>query len=355
MAETTKIQWCDHTASPWHGCSKTDNPGCDNCYAAAMAPRNPGILGVWGDDGVRVKSKSFADKMQQWQRKAEKTGQDVTVFPSLCDPFEDRPELAPWRQEMFGLADECPNVTLLLLTKRPENIRRMWVERDDLLECSACLWRGSEAESQQVDFEDEPAGWECPQCQSPCGHKPIDEPTFRPNVWLLTSVSDQTTADRNIPELLKCRDLSPVLGVSYEPALGPVDFLQWMRPKPDCGFVEVDGCCFHPDSITPECHAAIACPVTPTWQGLNWLIVGGESGPNARPCNVQWIRSAVQQCEAAGVACFIKQLGANATDSIHGRQSPASIATWIGRVNHPKGGDPSEWLEDLRVRQFPST
>jgi len=79
----------------------------------------------------------------------------------------------------------------------------------------------------------------------------------------------------------------------------------------------------------------------------NWVIVGGESGPNARACNLRWIRSIIEQCRAVGVACFVKQLGAN----------PQRPEPYQGMPEYPystgKGGDPNEWPEDLRVRQFP--
>ncbi len=73
------------------------------------------------------------------------------------------------------------------------------------------------------------------------------------------------------------------------------------------------------------------------------MIVGGESGPGARPCDVAWIRSVIRQCREAGVACFVKQFGAQ----------------WARRQKYtfrhdPKGGDPSEWPEEIRVREFPS-
>ena len=107
-------------------------------------------------------------------------------------------------------------------------------------------------------------------------------PRRRNNVWLGTSVATQEDADRNIPELLKCRDLASKLFVSVEPlvervSLASVNVGGWVSNALNCG--------------------------------IDWVIVGGESGPNARPCNVEWIRDIVQQCKAASVPCFVKQLG----------------------------------------------
>jgi protein gp37 len=75
---------------------------------------------------------------------------------------------------------------------------------------------------------------------------------------------------------------------------------------------------------------------------LSWVIVGGESGPGARPCDLAWVRSVVRQCQAAGVPVFVKQLGANAR--VNG----------VVQSLHKKGGRPEEWPADLRVREFPA-
>jgi protein gp37 len=105
--------------------------------------------------------------------------------------------------------------------------------------------------------------------------------------------------------------------------------------------------------------------------GIGWVIVGGESGPKARRCDVQWIRNMVRRCQAKGVACFVKQLGACVHDTndagFQGDDGDWPMDTQtedlgFGRyqgepvrviLKHPKGGDPSEWPEDLRVREFP--
>src|SRR3990167_7916712 len=98
-------------------------------------------------------------------------------------------------------------------------------------------------------------------------------------------------------------------------------------------------------------------------RGLDWVIVGGESGPGARPCDLAWIRSIVQQCRTAGVPCFVKQLGANPVEDLekvevteHARFGPEVIRYSEPcdlRLHDRKGGDPAEWPEDLRVRETP--
>jgi protein gp37 len=320
MGAATKIEWCDHTASPWHGCTKVAT-GCLNCYAEKMSIRNPSTLGVWGENGVRVKSKSFIKNLRKWNKEAEAAGKPVTVFPSICDPFEDRPELVPWRQEMFAVADECPWVILLLLTKRPENIRGMWP-----------------AMTLKI-------GGTCgPGANGPRGTASIDNP-YRPHVWLGTSCSTQADADRNIPLLLQCRDLSPCLFVSAEPLVEEVAFRS----------IKIPGSSFDTgggfDSLNPLTGgmwgSRAACGGSAT--KLDWVIIGGESGPGARPCNIAWVRSLIKQCRAAGVPVFVKQLGAQPV-----MFSPVTLRDEPWPINDPKGGDPAEWPEDLQVREFPN-
>jgi protein gp37 len=104
-------------------------------------------------------------------------------------------------------------------------------------------------------------------------------PHYRDNAWIGTSISDQPTAETFIVELLQCRDLSPVLFLSAEPLLGPIDFA--MRWKP---------------------------PITSALsEGIDWVIIGGESGSGHRTCDLACITSLVNQCRNADVACFVKQ------------------------------------------------
>jgi protein gp37 len=135
------------------------------------------------------------------------------------------------------------------------------------------------------------------------------------NYWLGVSVEDQERADEGVPILLRIR--APVRFLSVEPLLGPVDLRPWLWhlaiPK-------------HRGSWPPERVRDF------------WVIVGGESGPRARPCDPAWIRSIAEQCRSYGVPCFVKQLG----------RRPVGL-----RLVDKKGGDPAEWPEDVRVREFP--
>ena len=78
--------------------------------------------------------------------------------------------------------------------------------------------------------------------------------------------------------------------------------------------------------------------------GIDWIIIGGESGPGTRKCDLEWVRSLVVQAKALGVSCFVKQLGVKPVDRGVRR-----------KLKHRKGGDPEEWAADLRVREFPAS
>jgi len=314
MAETTKIQWCDSAFNPWRGCTKI-SPGCTNCYAEAVSRRNQNVLGVWGPNGTRVlASEAMWKKPLAWERRAAASGQPWRVFcASLADVFEDwegqmldhhgallwRDPRQDWpspsggdvpytlahaRARLWRLIEATPRLTWQLLTKRPDNMEHMV-----------------------------PASWKL---------------AWPANVWAMTSVEDQPSADTHIPELLKVP--ARVRGLSVEPLLKPVDLAPWL-PNPRSNGT-LAGYWYEKDPATPR---------------IRWVIIGGESGPNARPCHLEWVRDLVRQCQEAGVACFVKQLGAN----VHW-QGGAGIERH-GRPNDPKGGNPAEWPKDLRVREFP--
>jgi protein gp37 len=158
------------------------------------------------------------------------------------------------------------------------------------------------------------------------------------NLWLGVSVEHQATADARIPWLL--RTLAAVRFVSYEPALGSVDFtrIKWNGP----GRINSLTGRFQDDAGRPDDSAT---------QGLDWVIAGGESGPRARPCNLEWLRQVVAQCGEANVACFVKQVGARpCIDTTGGARFDDHTCY---KVRDAKGGDPAEWPDELRVQQWP--
>lgn len=205
-----------------------------------------------------------------------------------------------------------------------------------------------------------------------------------PGVWFGTSVENQATADERIPHLLRAP--AAVRFLSCEPLLGPVDLRQVMTRE---GRVDaIDGAIFKDDLLSIDPTSPSAWPVDFTRQ-LHWVIVGGESGPGARPCRVEWIRDIVRQCRDAGVPVFVKQLGSFIVDR-NDRGFDATAETWAdgpdeGKPTDPeawpdmpdleedldgtrdgyqgapvrvrlvdrKGGDMAEWPADLQVREFP--
>jgi protein gp37 len=121
ITQTTGIEWTNHTANPWQGCTKIA-AGCRFCYAEGLA-RN----GTWGPDGVRANQlKRFSSKMHRLQN--AEPGAKIFVG-SMCDLFEQRADLAEWRDEAFKVMDECPDLKLLLLTKRPAAMRDYLMDR----------------------------------------------------------------------------------------------------------------------------------------------------------------------------------------------------------------------------------
>ena len=151
MAQTTKISWATSTWNPWIGCSKISE-GCFHCYAehnvAALMRRGGRVQ--WGPGQPRAKTKDWA-KILSWNRWAEKTGDNMQVFPSLCDVFDADPAqketLDSWREELFELIRITPALTWLLLTKRPEvAAESRWA--DQISEFGANVWIGVSAENQ---------------------------------------------------------------------------------------------------------------------------------------------------------------------------------------------------------------
>ena len=265
MAENSKIEWTHHTFNPWRGCTKV-SAGCDNCYAETMSGRNPKTLGVWGKYGTRVvASESMWKQPLKWNKAAELAGERHRVFcASLADVFEDNATLPDFsynpifqaRKRLFKLIEDTPNLDWLLLTKRPQNI-------EPVLKSVYPSLQGLGINGANKFIK----AW-------------LDR------VWLGVSVEDQKTADERIPHLLKIN--ARVRFLSMEPLLGPVTL--------------------------PECTHDVRCPITAEGHselplcGIGWVIVGCESGAFRRPMELPWVYEIIDQCKAAGVPVFVKQL-----------------------------------------------
>jgi protein gp37 len=354
VAETT-IQWADYTFNPWVGCQRV-SPGCEHCYAESYDKRVGGAVDPatgtkalrWGPKAPRIRtSEANWLKPLKWNRDALAAGERHRVFcSSLADVFEDRPELVEWRAQMLDLVVRTPSLDWLLLTKRPEHIARLlrgavsFLEQNRGGHCDAAimlrLWLDG------VGTED-------------------GRPRPPTNVWLGTTVEDQRRANERIPELLQVP--AAVRFLSCEPQLESVDLDPLTCPV--CGGHEVSGMEPIPDEpgwcTQPWCEKCDEEMGSPGWQdGLSWVIIGGESGPGARPFDVGWARNLVRQCRSAGIAPFVKQLGACASDPENGlagaalKVHPDAAALISHRLKDRAGGDMAEWPEDLRVREFPS-
>lgn len=280
MGKDSKIAWTHHTFNPWWGCTKVSEE-CRHCYAEGVAER----FGTkWGPQALR---RMFGDKHWseplKWDRAAATAGERHRVFcASMADVFEDRVDLRESRLRLWKLIEATPNLDWLLLTKQPQNIASMV-----------------------------PTEW-------------LDSP--QENVWLGTTVG----CKRSTPRILDLVRVPAVVHfLSMEPLLEEIDLI---------------------DAIGKAGLAQLGIEYAGKVVGLggapaiDWVIIGGESGPKARPCDVEWIRSLVRQCREAGTACFIKQLGSHVIGGLYGDRSH-----FLDRA----AADPSEWADDLRVRELP--
>lgn len=264
MAENSKIEWTDHTFNPWIGCTKVSD-GCKHCYAETLMDKRYGRV-KWGPQGKRVRTSAANwNKPLSWDRKAKAEGRRYRVFcASLADVFEDKPDqpvMDEWRYHLLHLIGLTPNLDWLLLTKRPENAQRLIDRAHD---GDGGKWTNGIGQYS--------------------GKLPS-------NVWIGTSVENQQTADERIPELLKIP--AAVRFLSIEPLLGCVDLSLWLG----AGYVTLGA----NGKITP-----VNVPIN---KPIHWVIVGGESGSNARPMHPDWARALRDQCQAAGVPFFFKQWG----------------------------------------------
>lgn len=303
MSENTKIEWADHTFNPWEGCQKV-GPGCDNCYAEARNARFAGGQAInWGPGAPRRRT-SAANWRKPLMWNAQRYVQcaacgyrcdlrdfhgvagpvDWTMCPacscqdfhdvrarvfcaSLADVFDNQVD-PKWRADLFALIGECRNLDWLVLTKRIGNVRGMIQEA---ARTTLCLNR--------------PFSTALPD-----------------NVWLGATIVNQAEADRDIPKLLELSAAKRFL--SMEPLLGPVDLTPAYLPCPNSHDIVMD-----PETGSEECCRRCDYTGISDEMGIDWVIVGGESGPNARPMHPDWARSLRDQCHAAGVPFLFKQWG----------------------------------------------
>ncbi len=326
------IAWTEQTWNPIRGCSRVSE-GCRFCYAETVAARfsDPGMAyaglakrtaaGPRWTGEVRLIEEHLLDPLR-WTRPRR------IFVNSMSDLFHEKltdDEIA--RVFSVMAAKKCERHTFQVLTKRAARMRRWVIEQ-----CDGVLYAAAQG-----------------------------NPIVPSNIWLGVSVENQAAAEERIPELLGTP--AAVRWLSVEPQIGPVDLSKWLKPT----LVTNDG-----DRLQQPDPRIVGAGGRWEWSGLNWVVIGGESGPGARPFEIQWARDLVAQCKAAGVAVFVKQLGTvpmmpEATwreefeDQM--RQCPIPLLNaairdrvppgFVGMKFTGKGGDPAEWPPELRVREYP--
>jgi protein gp37 len=306
MSASSSIEWTDATWNPTRGCTRVSE-GCRNCYAEMMAARfsDPG---QWGHGFAEMKAGDH-----RWTGKVELIESQLLLplhwrkprkifVNSTSDLFhESLPDEAIDR--VFAVMALCPQHTFQVLTKRPERMQA-WAQRNA-------------------------TGGHIFHVASTIG-KPLSGIWPLPNVWHGTSIEDQATADERIPRLLQAP--AAIRFVSYEPALGPVDFRRIVSETHQIdtlrGWVKFDR------------------PSPDDFRYLDWIIVGGESGSNARPMHPDWARSVRDQCSAACVAFFFKQWGEWARHKVvAGGDLGGDVRAGRVRIVHPSGRSDVEVAE----------
>lgn len=263
MSANTSIEWCDATVNHWVGCTEV-SPACEHCYAKRMAARLWDVH--WGPGQPRMQFKSAAEALAAVDRKAQRLGRPLRVFHNSVSDMFDNEVPTEWRRDAFHAMAATHNLIHLVLTKRIGNAFQMMVAADGFIETSPGAY------------------------------------TARPNIWLGATIANQEEADRDIPKLLAVP--ARVRFLSMEPLLGPVD-VRWAFPDIRTG--SCHRCGFRTNAFGGRCPndgETLRGDV-----GVDWVIVGGESGPHARPMHPDWARSLRDQCEAAGVPFLFKQWG----------------------------------------------
>ncbi|OXR48052.1 hypothetical protein PuT2_14740 [Pusillimonas sp. T2] len=286
MSETTNIEWCDSTFNPWIGCNKV-SPGCDHCYAEQSTPAR--VLDVkWGAKVARRRtSASNWRKPLAWnnthaQFYAEHGRRRRVFCASLADVFDNAVD-PQWREDLFELIDCTPNLDWLILTKRISNAHPLIMDALNKL----ARRRGQNPNELQATWP-----W--------------------PNVWLGATIVNDEEAHRDIPKLLETP--AAVRFLSMEPLLSSVS-LRWLTAWRD----GIRSSALNPTGQTDHLDGL---------RQLDWVIVGGESGPNARPMHPDWARALRDQCAEAGVPFFFKQWGEYVVPEDGARSCRVCGCTW---------------------------
>lgn len=316
MSENSKIPWTDASWNPiryldgWM-CTKV-SAGCLRCYAETFNGRFGNKLPYQGPShlfpgiGFRL-DEQVLYKPLHWRKPRR------IFVQSMGDLFhEDVPDI--FIDRIFAVMALCPDHTFLSLTKRPERMIK-WFGRS-----REYLWK--KFIMPEVDKIHSP--W-----QSPCRYWwPLA------NLQLGVTIENQEMADKRIPHLLKVS--AAVRFVSVEPMLGPINLerLETNQTWPFKAETEkIDALRGH------GCSARLGDPsglkfYDRSLKKIDWVIIGCESGPGRRPCKLEWVRDLIEQCDAADVPVFVKQLDLNGKVS----KNPAEWPEWARRREYPKKG-----------------
>lgn len=330
MSASTRIEWTETTWNPVTGCDRV-SPGCDNCYALTLAKRLKamGSAKYQNDGAPRTSGPGFAatehpDTLTEplgWRNPRK------VFVNSMSDLFHEAIG-SEFVARVFAVMALTQRHTYQVLTKRHGRMRTLLTSQDfreAVAEHATDLIGNTPPHTGRWRIQADGSTWSV----TPTGNGNLWSPPWPlPNVWLGVSVEDQRWASIRIPHLVDTP--AAVRFLSCEPLLGPLDLARVEIVKPEPPYnpgVWLDALRGHyigPDDVTDD--------------RIHWVIVGGESGPGARPMHPGWARSLRDQCQAAGVAFHFKQAG-----SVLAHQ-------WGGSG---KGGDPAQWPESF-PREYPN-
>lgn len=298
MTGKSNIEWTEQTWNPIVGCSIV-SPGCTHCYAMKMAAR----IEAMGNQPRYAGTTKKVNGNAVWTGKLAQAPEETLLAPlrrkkpttyfvnSMGDLFHDD-ITDDWIDRVFAVMALSPQHTFQVLTKRAKRMRQWFsVDRADSVGLAMLTL---------VD-------------RIPYGHRRVPWPL--PNVWLGVSTERQQEADERIPLLLDTP--AAVRFISAEPLLGPIDLTRLCILPQKPGSIRAG---IHLNALAGRyCESGMPylgdwdvngpCPPASGQRHLDWVIVGGESGPDARPMHPAWARSLRDQCAAAGVALFFKQWG----------------------------------------------
>ena len=295
MAENSKIEWTDATWNPITGCTVV-SPGCTNCYAMKLAgtrlQHHPSRAGLTTDSKGGPVWNGQVRFNEEWLAQPLRWKRPRMIF--VCAHGDLFHESVPdeWIDRVFAVMALAPQHTFQVLTKRSGRMREYFCCVNDARNaiCEAGRkWQNS------LGFDGD------------ITHSAIwDAGWALPNVWLGVSVEDQKRAEERILNLLATP--AAVRFVSAEPLLGPMDISDFMWPvhhwwESGKGYRSYE----EAKAAGGKCGHKRQSLVGAWCKFLDWVIVGGESGPGARPIHPDWARSIRDQCEAAGVPFFFKQ------------------------------------------------